>query len=357
MFHVMRNTNEYGTLDLVERFMQALRAVVPLGTLNRMEYEPASDTRWDAVIRWDVGDASLRLGIDVKVNAIRSAPPPLGPVDPTLTPVLLSPFLSRTARRELESRNWSYWDTTGNLLVLSESPFVAIRLEGSAKDPDPDPSPSVKLKTLKGRAASEVVVGLLKNGGRASTLRDFAREYELPLGTVSRVVSLLREENLIEPSGGGPIVLTDRLEVARRWAEDYSFAKSFRARRYRSLLGPELALSRLVESGVPYAITGVRAAQSWLERTNTPAALPATDTWVYVSDVARVERAADLAVDSRAGQLVIAECDFLGRERPRRVGQYDYVTPWRIVGDLLSAGGRAASVGERVADDLIGASL
>lgn len=353
----MRNTNAYGTLDLVERFMQTLRTVVPVGTLNRMDYERASDSRWDAVIRWDVGDGSLRLGLDVKVNAIRSAPPTTGPTDPTITPVLVSPFLSRTARRELESRGWSYWDTTGNLLVLSESPFVALRLEGSTKDPDPDPSSSVKLKSLKGRAASEVVVGLLKNGGGASTLRDFAREHELPLGTVSRVVSLLREENLIEPTGGGPIVLTDRLEVARRWAEDYSFVKSFRARRYRSLLGPELALSKLVDSGVPYAITGVRAAQNWPEATNAPAAFPASDTWVYVSDIARVERAADLAVDSRAGQLVVAECDFLGRERPRRVGRYHYATPWRIVGDLLSAGGRAASVGERVAYDLIGASL
>ena len=74
---------------------------------------------------------------------------------------------------------------------------------------------------------------------------------------------------------------------------------------------------------------------------------------MYVSDVTLVERAADLAVDSLEGQLVIAERDFLGRERPRRVGRYDYVTPSRIVGDLLSAGGRAASVGERVADDLI----
>ncbi len=353
MFQIMRNTNEYGTLDLVERFMQALRTVVPLGTLNRLDYEPAHDSRWDAVIRWDVGNASLRLGLEVKVSAIRSTLPQLSTADSTIIPVLVSPFLSRSARRELESLSWSYWDTTGNFLVRSETPFVAIRLEGSATDPDPEPSPTVKLKTLKGRAASEVMVALLKNGGKTGTLRDFAREHELPLATASRVVALLREENLIEPTGGGPIVLTDRLDVARRWADDYSFVKSFRARRYRSLGGPGLGLSSIVRSGVPYAITGVRAAQNWLEGTNTPAAFPATDTWIYVSNLASVERAADLAPDSRDGQFVIAECDFLTRERPREVGQYHYVTPWRIVGDLLSAGGRVASVGERVAHDLV----
>lgn len=351
MFHIMRNNNEYGTLDLVERFMQALRTAVPLGTLNRIDYEPAND--WDAVIRWEVGTASIRLGVEVRLGPIRSNVPDLNSEDSTIVPVLVAPFLSRAARQELEGRNWSYWDTTGNLLVRSEVPVVAIRLEGSTKDPDPEPSPLAKLKTLKGRAASEVLVGLLANGGNAGSLRDFAREHDLPVATVSRVVALLREENLIAPTGGGPIVLTDRLQVARRWADDYSFVKSFRARRYRSLNGPRFGLSRIVSSGVEYAITGVSAAQNWLEGTDTPTAFPATDTWVYVSDLSTVERGADLAPDPRGGQFVLAECDFLGRERPRTSGEYKYVTPWRIVGDLLSTGGRAASVGERLANNLI----
>lgn len=353
MFRYMRNSSEYGTLDLVERFMQALRTVVPLGTLNRMHYETSADRAWDALIRWDTGASALLLGINVKIGSVRTLPKLPVPTDSTVTPVLISTFLSKAVRRELENQGWSYWDVTGNTLIRSESPFVAVRLEGQGRDPDPEPQPATKLRSLKGRAASEVIVGLLQNGGRASTIRDFARDHRLPLGTVSRVVSLLREENLLEPNGGGPIVLTDRLEVARRWADDYSFAKSFRARRYFSLNGPELALSKIAGSGMPYAITGVRAAQNWLEGTGQAAGLPPTETWVYVSDRAAVERMADLAADAREGQIVVAECDFLGRERARRSGVFDYVTPWRIVGDLLSAGGRMAGVGEQVAGDLI----
>lgn len=352
MFHVVRNGSEYGTLDLVERFMSALRTLAPIGTLNRIQYERAADSRWDAVLDWDVGSASLRLGVEVKIGPVKVAPqrPAAGSA---LTPVLVAAFLPRAVRRELENKGWSYWDATGNTLIRSEAPFVAIRLDGAEKDPDPGPRPPTKLRSLKGRAASEVIVGLLQNGGRASTIRDFAREHRLPLGTVSRVVSLLREENLLEPTGGGPIVLTDRLDVARRWADDYSFIKSFQARRYYSLNGPDLALSKIVGSGVPCAITGIRAAQDWLEGTPQSAGLPATDTWLYVADRAQVERIADLAVDARDGQIVVAECDFLDRE-PRRVSNgLPYITPWRIVGDLLSAGGRAASVGEQVADDLI----
>lgn len=332
--------------------MSALRTLAPIGTLNRIQYDRTADSRWDAVLDWDVGSASLRLGVEVKIGSLKTAPQRPA-ARPPLTPVLVAPFLPRAVRRELENQGWSYWDATGNTLIRSETPFVAIRLDGADKDPDPERRPPTKLRSLKGRAASEVIVGLLQNGGRASTIRDFAREHRLPLGTVSRVVSLLREENLLEPTGGGPIVLTDRLDVARRWADDYSFIKSFQARRYYSLNGPDLALSKIVDSDIPCAITGIRAAQNWLQGTQQAAGLPATETWLYVSDRAKVERIADLAVDARDGQIVVAECDFLDRERPRVSNGLPYVTPWRIVGDLLSAGGRPASVGEQVADDLI----
>lgn len=353
MFRVMRNASEYGTLDLVERFILALRSVVPIGLLNRIEYQQSATTEWDALVRWDVGKASLTFAIDVKLGPLRGIPPrPRMPESPAI-PILVSTFLSKAARRELEDSGWSYWDATGNALIRSESPFVAVRLEGADKDPNAERKPVARLRSLKGRAASEVIVGLLQSGGRVSTIRDFARERDLPLGTVSRVVSLLRDENLIKPTGGGPVVLTDRLDVAKRWADDYSFMKTFRARRYYSLSGPELAVSRIAESGIPYAITGVRAAQNWLDQDARIAGLPSTETWLYVSDLAAVERIADLAVDTREGQIVVAECDFLNRERSRRVGEFEYVTPWRIVGDLLSAGGRAASVGEQVAADLL----
>jgi hypothetical protein len=317
-----------------------------------MQYEPSADSTWDALLQWDVGRSSLQLAVNVKIGSVQTLPQ-LPETDPLTTPILLSTFLPRAVRRDLENQGWSYWDATGNTLIRSASPFVAIRLEGADKDPDPETRPTAKLRSLKGRAASEVIVGLLQYGGRASTIRDFAREHRLPLSTVSRVVSLLREENLLEPTGGGPIVLTDPLDVARRWADDYSFVKSFRARRYYSLNGPDLALSKIVDSGVPCAITGVRAAQNWLEGTQQTAGLPATETWLYVADRATVERAADLAVDAREGQIVVAECNFLDRERPRVSGGLPYVTPWRIVGDLLSAGGRQASVGEQVANDLV----
>jgi hypothetical protein len=354
MFHIMWNSSGYGTLDLVEKFMVSLRALIPLGTLNRIEYVETNGSEWDAQIRWDVATASLMLGIEVKVYPPRQAPPRrIDSGGAGFLPVLVAPFLSKGVQRALEATGWSYWDATGNVLLLSTEPWLAIRLEGATKDPTPSDRESTALKSLKGRSASEVMVGLLQNGGRASTIRDFAREHQVPLGSVSRVVSLLREENYIEPTGGGPIVLRDRLAAARRWADDYSFTKTFNAKRYFSISGPQVAMSRIAESGLKYGVTGVRAAQNWLGAEGRVAGLPSIETWLFVSDLNEAERAGDLAADPKGGQILVAECDFLDREIPRLSEGLQFVTPWRAVGDLLSAGGRTASVGEDVARDLI----
>ena len=353
MFHFMRNSNDYGTLDLVDRFMKALRSVIPSGTLNRLELQNSTNVEPDAVIRWDVGDETFTLAVEVKLSPLRTAPPLRNTLAGDAIPIVVAPYISKSACRALEDSGWSYWDATGNTLIRSRSPLLVVRLDGAEKDPNPEPTTSAGLRSLKGRAASEVIVGLLQNGGQTGSIRDFARERQLPLATVSRVVSLLRDENYIEPTGGGPIVLTDRIDVARRWADDYSFARSFRARRYYSLGGPEFALSKIAESGIRYAVTGVGAAQNWLSQDSKMSRLPSAETWVYVEDLTAVERIADLAPDPREGQILVAECGFLGREHVRQDGALNYATPWRLVGDLLSARGRIASVGEQLAIDLV----
>ena len=353
----MRNNEDYGTLDLVERFIKALRTYVPRGTLNRIDYARSDDSSWDAAIHWDVADATVELAIEVKRGGARVDPNRLPVRSDSAIPVLVAPFLSRSERRELEDNGWSYWDSTGNTLLLSYEPVIVVRHEGDHKNPDPELKPPSKLRSLKGPTASEVMVGLLQNGGQTSSIRDFAREHKLPLGTVSRVVSLLRDENFVEPTGGGPVILTDRLDVLRRWAEDYSFKRTFQAKRYFSLSGPDLVLRRFADSGIQYAVTGVRAAQEWLADSGQQAGLPVTETWVYVADLKQAERAADLTTDVRQGQILVAECEFLDREFSRRVGDIRYVAPWRTAADLASAGGRLASVGEEVANDLIWRSM
>lgn len=351
----MRNTTLYGTNDLVDRFMSALRALGPRDSPNEITLLKAKQKDGaDATVRWDVAGESFSLELDVKVS-------PIGPLPSSLkaargsddkVPVVLSPFISRAAQTQLEEQGLSYWDPTGNLLLQSRNPFMWIKQEGSSRDPNPD-AKATALQSLKGRSASEVIVKLLSNG-RAATVRDLARESGVGLGTASRVISLLRNEDLLEPTGGGPIVVNDPVRLARRWAEDYSFEKTFKAKRYFSILGSSVALERIRESNANYAITGLAAQALWYEEDQRIAPLPTKDLWLYTDDVARIEKMADLVPDNANGTIMVAQTEFFGqgRENYRPVGNTRTAWPWRVVGDLLSLSGRYSAAGSDFAEEL-----
>ena len=356
MFHIMRNGTVHGTNDLVDRFLAAVREIPPPGALrSRLELVPhPPDT--DARISWDVGRHSVVLDLQVTVQTPTSAPAESSQDHATEgARVLVAPFLSRRVRDDLERAGWSYWDTTGNMLLTVRDPLIMIRRTGATKDPHPGPAqPPTRLRSLKGPAASQVIVALLADGGRATTIRDFARDHALPVSTVSRVFTLLREDNWLEPTGGGPIIVTDRLALARRWADDYSFTNTFTTRRYFSILGPHRAAQRLRESGLNYAVTGAQAAQAWLAEHHTAPLVPDTELWLYTTDVAAVERVADLAPAGPDATILVAHATFLTREHTcQQEDGTRTVTPWRTVGDLLSRQGRQAAVGQALAEALI----
>ena len=332
--------------------MTALREVAPRGVENALSLPvwAREGGAFDARLPWRVDGQDFSLDIRVKTDAgvggdiphLRDRAVPTGaPI-----PVFLSTFLPVSTRARLEEAGWSYWDTTGNMLLTSRDPFMNVRRTGARRDPSPTSEPR-PLATLKGRATSEVVVRLLRDGG-ATTVRDLARGTKVGLGTVSRVVALLREENFLETTGGGPIVLADRIAVAQRWAEDYRFTKTFGAKRYYSRLGDETAVDRIKSSGVGYAFTGLRAASAWFAARQQVSPLPASDVWLYTDDLWSLVRVADLAPDPRRGSIWVAEADFfsVGEEGNSEIAAEHQVRPWRAVGDLLSTPGRHAAVGE-----------
>ncbi len=340
--------------------MNALHYVTPRGVGNSVSLPTwehgVGDRRVDARVEWSIGGRPFTLNLEVNLAAKNLAGFPLPleqlPHADRSIPVFIAPFLSPGTRARLEELGWSYWDATGNLLLFCREPFLHIRSAGAERDPSPAAEPR-PLATLKGRATSEVMVRLLTDGGGTS-VRDLARWTKVGLGTVSRVVALLREENFLEATGGGPIVLTDRVDVARRWAEDYRFAKTFGAKRYYSRLGDEAAVDRIKKSGVGYAFTGLRVASAWFALQKQVSPLPASDVWLYTDDIPSLVREADLSPDPRRGSIWVAESDLFrpGRETTSGIAAEHQVVPWRAVGDLLSTPGRHAAVGEELAQML-----
>lgn len=351
MFHLMRNASFYGTRDLIDRFMSSLRDLGPADTLNRII--PGTTDSADAVLDWTVAGQSFAIVVDAKLSPVESNYAWHTPHAPGSLRVVVSPFISRAAQDQLARRGLSYWDPTGNILLQNADPFLWIQTRGAHRNPQPEKK-STALQSLKGRSASEVIVHLLAKG-RAGTARELAREVGVGLGTASRVVTLLREENFFEPTGGGPLVVTDPIRLARRWAEDYGFEKTYRGRRYFSVLGTEQALEKIRRSGAKYALTGLAGMSLDYQEQSRLAPLPPNDLWLYTDNLERVEREADLVPDAAHGTIVVAEADFLapGRENYRPVGNTSAAWPWRIAGDLLSASGRYAQAGLDFANDLV----
>ncbi|WP_152540163.1 hypothetical protein [Microbacterium oleivorans] len=347
----MRNVRVSGTSTLIDGFTAALESV---GAGSVVVERQTGSNGVDAEVRGQFGSVSLVLDAEVKLTPPRARAEvgALPSVQPGSVPVIVAPFLSPAVRDELARAGWSYWDATGNMRISSDDPAVWIDRVGASRDPEPrnDAQPQ-RLRSLKGKAASQVIARLLSTRREAS-VRELSRETGTGLGTVSRVVELLREEGLLEDTKGGPIVVANQLELAQRWARDYGFETTFKPARYFSVLGEEIALDRLQRSGLTYALTGTRAAAIEFETRGLVAPLPASGIWLYTDNVPGVERAMDLAPDRR-GNVLVARCDFLtsdegfstisGRET-RKIAR-----AWRIVGDLLGAGGRLAAVGEKLA--------
>jgi hypothetical protein len=343
----MRNTAFYGTDELLQGFTEALEATgVRPTSVDRSTGRGGAD----AVLAAQVGAASIALDIEVKLNSPRSRADVrrLREAGTGVVSVLVAPFLSPPVRDELERRGWSYWDATGNMLIRSTEPAVWIDRAGASRNPEPAVSTGAqRLRSLKGKAASEVIVQLLRVGSAAS-VRELARDTGAGVGTVSRVIDLLRGDEVVDVSSGG-IRVPDRIALARRWAQDYGFESTFKPARYLSLLGEEVALDRLQRSDLRFAVTGSRAASTDFAQSGRVAPLPATGVWLYSDDVKGVERAMDLAPDRR-GSILIADCEFLSDARE---GVQDTDPPiarsWRIIGDLLAAGGRMTALGEDLA--------
>lgn len=337
---------------LVERFISDMERLARGSQLKWRE--TPSDKGFDGTITWLTSDTELSFDVELKSRDVTSRDDIRRIIGskPDGSFVLLASFISPSAGDELRRAGWSYWDETGNLFVQSRKPFVWVERLGAARNPNPVPPSGPRLRSLKGQAASVVIVKLLTEG-QAPSGRDLSRQTGVGVATVSRVLELLREEQLLEETSGGPVVIRDATVLAAQWAQDYSFTKTFKSRRYFSLLGDEIARERLKSAPFDYALTGVESANNYLGTTGRIGTLPGSESWIYVSDLDAAERELQLMSDPK-GNIVIGECDFLPQEREgvRVVNDLRFARPWRTVGDLLSTRGRTASIGSDLAETL-----
>ena len=185
---------------------------------------------------------------DVARRLLRSRPAD-GPVL-----VVVGDRVTAEARRELVATGAGYLDLRGHL---------AVRAPGLAIDADVEHvvARQTRSDALSGKAGREIAVHLLLSSGEPATVREVSRRVERSPSTVSSVLTLLREEGLIDSRNtvAGPQLFW---RVVERWARPRTLLASV-----PPLGGPlaeplRLGLGR-DDSSVGWALTDSMAAAAY----------------------------------------------------------------------------------------------
>lgn len=257
------------------------------------------------------------------------------------TPLVFAPFLSRSTQRKLREAGIPYADKTGNIRIMVSQPGLYIETQGAERNPDRKDRPA---RSLKGAKAGRIVRTLC-DGPPPFSVRKAAEAVGINPGYVSRVMTFLESEALIEREKRGPITVVHWRRLIERWAEDYSFLGSNRVVSYLEP-GDIVALpKKLAAAGKFCAVTGSAAAAT---------VAPVAPTRLVAAYVESPEAAAvDLGLrpaESGANVLLAEPYDPVVFERTRKREGVPYAALSQAAVDLLTGPGRGPSEGQALLD-------
>lgn len=341
MFHVVWNMRLPGT-----EIMGRLETRLPSGWRTRTTEEP----RIRRGGRADGPDALVTIEAPDRVCAVlavagKARLEPLD-VDAVLRqarsyeagePLIYARYLSPRTRERIVELGGNYADATGNLRVALARPALFIEAQGVDRDPSPVPR---SLGSLKGPAAGRVVRAVCDLKPPYG-VRDLAGRSGTPLGSVSRVLDLLRREALVERESRGVVTGADWEKIVRRWTQDYALVTSNRTSNWLAPRGFPPVLEKLPAAVGAYSITGSFAAARL-----APVAAPRLLT-VYVNDAGTAASKLDLRpAEAGANVLLIEPFDPVAFDRTMRRDGLVIASPSQIAADLLTSPGRGPAEAE-----------
>jgi len=262
------------------------------------------------------------------------------PPPPSASGILVAPFLGPRTRQLLKSGACGFVDSTGNAWLALSSPALFLETTGAMKDPKPPPERP--LLSLKGQAAGRAVRAIC-DFSPPFKLRDLARRARVSPPTLSRVLTLLDREALVDRDRKGTVINSDWQGTIRRWTEDYAFSTSNRVRMFLDPRGIDAFKSKLSSLTRTYAATGSLVA-SRIE----PIAPPRL-AQVFVENINAAAESLDLKEVEKGANVMLAE--------PFAPVVFDRVSNRKglicaaltqVAADLLTSPGRAPEEAERL---------
>lgn len=260
---------------------------------------------------------------------------------PETAPLVVAPFLSLSVRRCLTEAGLSYADNTGNMRILLGEPALFIETQGAKQNPD---RKERQARSLKGPKAGRIIRSLC-DGVPPFAVRKLADATGVNAGYVSRVMSFLESENLIERGNRGPVTVVRWRRLIERWADDYSFQGSNRVIPYLEPREAGDLPRRLAALGGNVAITGSAAAA---------ALAPVAPTRLVAAFVESPESVAEKLglrpAETGANVLLAEPYDPVVFERARNINGVPFAAPSQVAVDLMTSPGRGPSEAQALLD-------
>lgn len=334
MFHEMRNTAKRGTKYPPGVVTGLAQRLPPAWKLSPGSKTPSGSLRSPD---GSIGRLALvqRARLDPRdVVALRASS-----ANDLRGTLVTAPFLSPRTQDLLAEAGASYADETGNLRIIMEKPGLFIERAGAVKDPDRDPRP---LASLKGPAAARVVRTLCDLQPPYG-IRRLAELASTPPASVSRVVTLLRRDALVESGKRGEVLSVDWEALLKRWIQDYQFISSNDVVTYLEPRGIPSLLQKVARSKERIVATGSLAASR-----RAPVA-PTRVAAFYVEEPAAAAEALELRVVESGGNVMLARpIDPVAFERTWTEAGIQYAALPQVAADLLTSPGRAPAEGEEL---------
>jgi hypothetical protein len=340
--------------DVLRRAVSVLQERLPRGWTAVASYDVPTENRRriDAIVEVTGPDQSrVRLVAECKRAVVRRDLPVVleqlesarASVPSPTMPLLVSRYLSDSARTWLDENDVSYVDATGNLRLVSRDPAVYLRDRGA--DKDPWRGPGRPRGTLRGEPAARVVRALA-DFCSPMPVTALVKRSGASTGATYRVLDFLEQEALVTRGTRGVVEQVRWRQLLERWSEDYGFQRDNVALPFLQPRGLPAVLTALAAaSGLTYAVTGSLAATRWAAYADPRLAS------LYVDDVAAAAELLGLReVDSGANVLLAAPASSVVFDRGGDVDGVRYAAPSQVAVDLLTGPGRSPAEGKALLD-------
>lgn len=256
--------------------------------------------------------------------------------------IVIADWLSPRTRTVLAGSGFSYADTTGNLLVMVSEPGLSISADGARRDPAPRRSAATNLRGPRAWALERTLAEVLPPYG----LGELSESVRIDTGYLSRLLTGLAEELLIERRPRQPVERVDWEAMIRQIAQSYSLLDSNETTSWIAPAGPEQFLRDLSSSSLrQWVVTGSFASSRLVSVVAPEVAIVYTDDPERLADTLRLR-------PTRTGGNVIASppSDPIVYERTWQRDGLRFASIAQVAVDCLTGFARMPAEGEALLD-------